>query len=195
VLGPEMVRQTTDYIEIIRQRMKAAQDRQKSYADKDHKDMEFDIDDMVFVKISPLKNVIRFGSKGKLAPRFVGPFPIIERIGKLAYRLDLPEKMSSVHNVFHVSCLRKCVHDSIVVVSPDSCEDFEVNPVVSRPRKPFRVVGTDTKQLRRKVVKLLKVQWSENDDDCTWKTEENIKATHPKFFKVRPIEVMSFYPL
>jgi len=103
--------------------------------------------------------------------------------------------MSSVHNVFHVSCLRKCVHDSNMVVSPDHCEDFEVSPVVSRPRKPLRVVGTDTKQFRRRAVKLLKVQWSENDDDCTWETEENMKATHLELFKVRPIDVMSFYPL
>ena len=85
MLGPEMIRQTSDFIEIIRQRMKAAQDRQKSYADKRRKDLEFDVGDMVFVKISPLKNVIRFGKKGKLTSRFVGPFPIIERIGKLAY--------------------------------------------------------------------------------------------------------------
>ena len=105
VLGPEMIRETSGCIKIVRQRMKAAQDRQKSYADKRRKDLEFDVGDMVFVKISPLKHMVRFGSKGKLAPRFVGPFPIVERIGKLAYRLELPEKMSSVHNVFHVSFL------------------------------------------------------------------------------------------
>ena len=166
--------------------MKAAQDRQKSYADKRRKDLEFDVGDMVFVKISPLKNVIRFGKKGKLTPRFVGPFPIIERIGKLAYRLELPEKMSSVHNVFHVSYLRKYVHDSSTVVSADSCEDFEVDPVDKRPRKPLRVVETDTKQLRRKVVKLLKIQWSDDDNDCTWEVEERMKAVHPELFKVWP---------
>ena len=92
------------------------------------------------MKISPLKNVIRFRKKGKLTPRFVGPFPIIERIGKLSYRLELPEKMSVVHNVFHVSYLRKYVHDSNTVVSTDSCEYFEVDPVNKRPRKPLRVV-------------------------------------------------------
>ena len=98
ILGPEMIRETSDCIKIFRQQMKASQDRQKSYADKRRKDLEFDVGDMVFVKTSSLKHVVRFGNKGKLAPRFVGPFAIVERIGKLAYRLELPKKMSSVHN-------------------------------------------------------------------------------------------------
>ena len=142
---------------------------------------------MVFAKISPLKHVVRFGSKGKLAPWFVGPFPIVERIGKLAYRLELPEKMSSVHNVFHVSFLQKFVHDSNAVVSPEQYEDLEVETAVAKPRKPLHVVGNDTKQLRRKTVKLVKVQWSEDDDDCTWETEESMKATHPELFVGRTL--------
>ena len=87
--------------------MKAAQDRQKSYADRRRTDLEFEIGDMVFVKVSPLRNVVRFGSVGKLAPRFVGPFPIKERIGRMAYRVELPDRLSGVHDVFHVSILHK----------------------------------------------------------------------------------------
>ena len=139
------------------------------------------------MKISPLKHVVRFGSKGKLAPRFVGPFPIVERIGKLAYRLELPEKMSSVHNVFHVSFLRKFVHDSNVVVSPGQYEDLEVETAVAKTRKPLRVVGNDMKQLRRKTVKLVKVQWGEDGDDCTWETKESMRATYPKLFVGRTL--------
>ena len=142
---------------------------------------------MVFVKISPLKHMVRFGSKGKLAPRFVGPFPVVERIGKLAYRLELPEKMPSMHNVFHVSFLRKFLHDSNVVVSPEQYEDLEVETAVAKPRRPLRVVGNDTKQLRRKTVKLVKVQWSEDGDDCTWETEESMRATHPELFVGRTL--------
>merc|ERR1711890_189725 len=90
ILGPDMIRDTSEKVELVRRRMKAAQDRQKSYADKRRADLEFEVGDMVFVKVSPLRNVVRFGSVGKLAPRFVGPFLIIERIGKMAYRVKLP---------------------------------------------------------------------------------------------------------
>ena len=88
--------------------MKTVQDRQKSYADKRRTDLEFDVGDTVFIKVSPLRNVVRFGSVGKLAPRFVGPFPITERIRQMAFKVKLPEKLSGVHNVFHVSHLHKC---------------------------------------------------------------------------------------
>ena len=83
--------------------MKAAQDRQKSYADKRRRHLKFSIGGLVFVKISPLKSVIRFGRRGKLTPRFVGPFPVLEQVGNFAYKVELPEKMAGVHNVFHVS--------------------------------------------------------------------------------------------
>ena len=103
---------------------------------------------------------------------------------ELESSLKLPEKMAGVHNVFHVSYLRKYMHDPTMVVSADSCEDLEVDPVVSRPRKPLRIVETDTKQLRRKTITLLKVQWSDDVNDCTWEEEERMKAAHPELFKV-----------
>ena len=98
-----MIRDTSEKIELIRRRMKTAQDRQKSYADQRRTDLEFEVGDMVFIKVSPLCNVVRFGAVGKLAPRFVGLFPITERIVQMAYKVDLPEKLTGVHNVFHVS--------------------------------------------------------------------------------------------
>ena len=94
--------------------------------------------------------------------------------------------MSGVHNVFHVSYLRKYVHDPSTVVSVDSYEGLEVDPVITRPRKPLRVVETDTKQLRRKTITLLKVQWSDDVNDCTWEEEERMKAAHPELFEVWP---------
>ena len=102
-----MVRETSKKIDLIRRRMKTAQDRQKSYADKRMTNIEFEVGDLVFIKVSPLRNVVRFGSVGKLAPRFVGPFPITERIGQMAYKIKLPENLSGVHYVFHVSHLWK----------------------------------------------------------------------------------------
>ena len=157
--------------------MKTAQDRKKSYDEKRRKDLKFSIGDLVFVKVSPLKSVIRFGRRGKLAPRFVGPFPVLELVGNLAYRIDLSEKMAGVHNVFHVSQLRKFVHDPSVAISLDRLDDIEVESEAVGNRRPMRIVGKGTKQLRRKTVKLVKVQWGENENDCTWETEESIRKT------------------
>ena len=98
-----MVRETSEKIHLIRRRMKTAQDRQKSYADRRRTDIEFEVGDLAFIKVSPLRNVVCFGSVGKLVPRFVGPFPITERIGQMAYRVKLPARLPGVHDVFHVS--------------------------------------------------------------------------------------------
>ena len=117
MLDPEILQQTQDIVTKIRERIKAAQDRQKSYADNRRKEIEFAVGDKVFLKIAPMKGIMRFGKKGKLSPRFIGPFEILERIGDLAYRLALPPNLSGVHNVFHVSMLRKYVYDPSHVLS------------------------------------------------------------------------------
>ena len=119
-LGPELVEQATEAIEKIQKRMKAAQSRQKSYADKRRRPLEFDSGEKVFLKISPAKGITRFRKRGKLNPRYIGPFEILERIGKVAYRLALPPRMSGIHDVFHVSMLRKYIADpSHVLQDPD----------------------------------------------------------------------------
>ena len=162
--------------------MKAAQDRQKSYADKRRTDLEFEVGDRVFLKVSPLRNVVRFGSAGKLAPRFVGPFPIIERIRTMAYRVELPERLAGVHNVFNVSQLRKCLHESAEVVEPSILEEVEVEREATVRRIPTRILGTEVKKLRNREVKLVKVQWSDAEEDATWETERKIRATYPFLF-------------
>ena len=176
ILGPDMIRDTYEKVELVRRRMKAAQDRQKSYADKRRTDLEFEVGDMVFVKVSPLRNVVRFGAVGKLAPRFVGPFPIIERIGKMAYKVELPEKLAGVHNVFHVTHLRKCLHESAEVVEPSILEDMEVEKEATLRRAPIRIMETETKKLGSKEVKLVKAQWSETEEDATWETKEKMRV-------------------
>ncbi|KAI3753681.1 hypothetical protein L2E82_25742 [Cichorium intybus] len=109
--GPEIVAETEEKIQSIREHMRVAQNRQKQYADKRRKFLEFKVGDMVMLKVSPWKGVIRFGKRGKLSPRFIGPFRVLERIGAVAYKLELPEELRGIHNVFHVSHLRKTLHD------------------------------------------------------------------------------------
>ncbi|GJT17486.1 reverse transcriptase domain-containing protein [Tanacetum coccineum] len=109
LIGPEIVQETTEKIVQIKERLKTARSRQKSYADKRRKPLEFQVGDRVLLKVSPWKGVVRFGKKGKLAPRYVGPFEIVERVGPVAYRLKLPQELSCVHDTFHVSNLKKCL--------------------------------------------------------------------------------------
>ncbi|GJU78202.1 reverse transcriptase domain-containing protein, partial [Tanacetum coccineum] len=116
ILGPELIQETTEKIIQIKQRMQAARDRQKSYADLKRKPMEFQVGDKVMLKVSPWKGVVRFGKRGKLNPRYVGPFKVIERVGEVAYKLELPEELSRVHNTFHVSNLKKCHADEPLAV-------------------------------------------------------------------------------
>ncbi|GKB48792.1 putative reverse transcriptase domain-containing protein [Tanacetum coccineum] len=114
--GPEMVQETTEKVIQIKQRMQAAHDRQKSYADLKHKPMEFQVGDRVMLKVSPWKGVVRFGKRGKLNPRYVGPFKVLEMIGTVDYKLELPQELSRVHNTFHVSNLKKCYSDEPLAV-------------------------------------------------------------------------------
>ncbi|KAJ0716272.1 putative nucleotidyltransferase, Ribonuclease H [Helianthus annuus] len=116
ITGPELVLETSEKIVQIRNRMTAARDHQKSYADKRRKPLEFTVGDRVMLKVSPWKGVVRFGKRGKLNPRYVGPFKILERIGKVGYKLELPAELGNVHDVFHVSQLKKCLSDETLVV-------------------------------------------------------------------------------
>nr|GFD13778.1 putative reverse transcriptase domain-containing protein [Tanacetum cinerariifolium] len=116
ILGPELIQETTEKIVQIKERVQAARDRQKSYADLKHKPMEFQFGDKVMLKFLPWKGVVRFGKRGKLNPRYVGPFKVLERIGDVAYKLDLPEELSRVHKTFHVSNLKKCHADEPLAV-------------------------------------------------------------------------------
>nr|GEX70689.1 putative reverse transcriptase domain-containing protein [Tanacetum cinerariifolium] len=119
LIGPELVQETNENISQIKDRLKAARDRQKSYADKRRKPLEFSVGDYVFLKVSPWKGVVRFGKKGKLAPRFVGPFEFIKKVGTVACRLDFPEELNGVHDTFHVSNLKKCLADPTLQVPLD----------------------------------------------------------------------------
>ncbi|GJS86084.1 hypothetical protein Tco_0752625 [Tanacetum coccineum] len=117
--GPEIVQETTEKIVQIKQRIQAARDRQKSYANLKRKLMEFQVGDRVMLKVSPWKGVVNFGKRGKLNPRYVGPFKVLEKVGAVAYKLELPQELSRVHNTFHVSNLKECYADEPLAVPLD----------------------------------------------------------------------------
>lgn len=116
ITGPELIHETTEKIVRIKQRLQTTRDRQKSYADVRRKPMDFQVGDRVMLKVSPWKGMVRFGKRGKLNPRYIGPFNILETIGPVAYKLELPEELSRVHDTFHVSNLKKCLSDESLVI-------------------------------------------------------------------------------
>ena len=107
LIGPDIVKDTKEKVQVIRQRLKAARDRQKSYDDLKRREIEYEVGDKVFLKVSPWRKILRFGQKGKLNPRFIGPYEILKRVGPMAYRLALPSELAKLHDVFHVSMLRR----------------------------------------------------------------------------------------
>ncbi|KAL5540482.1 hypothetical protein UlMin_043076 [Ulmus minor] len=168
----DFVSTTTDAIEKIQKRMRAAQSRQKSYADKRRRPLEFDEGDHVFLKIAPMKGVMRFGRKGKLSPRFIGPFEILKRVGNVAYQLALPPSLSAVHNVFHVSMLKKYVSDPSHVLQE---APVEIDEKLSYEERPVRILDRKTKELRNKTVALVKVLWRNHAvEEATWEREDEM---------------------
>nr|GFA74403.1 putative reverse transcriptase domain-containing protein [Tanacetum cinerariifolium] len=151
LIGPELVQETTEKISQIKDRLKAARDRQKSYADKRRKPLEFSVGDYVLLKVLPWKDVVRFRKKGKLAPRFVGPFEIIEKVGHVAYRLDLPEELNGVHDTFHVSNFKKCLANPTLQVPLD---EIRVDAKLNFMEDPLDREFKKLKQSRIAIVKI-----------------------------------------
>ncbi|GKF74719.1 putative reverse transcriptase domain-containing protein [Tanacetum coccineum] len=118
LIGPELVQETTEVV-LIKEKLKSARDRQKSYADNRRKPLEYEVRDRVLLNVMSWKGMIHVGTKGKLAPRYVGSFEILERVGPVANRLRFPEELSSVHDTFHVSNLKKCLADANLHVPLD----------------------------------------------------------------------------
>ena len=116
MIGPNIVKDTEEKVQVVWQRLKAASDRQKSYAGLKRRDIEYEVGDKVFLKVSPWRKILRFGQKGKLSPRFIGPYEILERIGPVAYRLALPLELVKLHDVFHVSMLRRYRSDKSYIL-------------------------------------------------------------------------------
>jgi hypothetical protein len=167
---PDMVKEAEEKVRRIIYNLKEAQARQKSYVDKRRKPLYFLVGDYVYLKVSPMKGISRFGVKGKLAPRYIGPFPILEQCGPLSYRLQLPKTLSVVHNVFHVSQLKKClwVPDQTIEVI-----DVALEPDLTYSEHPVRVLDQKDRITRRKTLKFYKIQWNQHtEDEATWETQD-----------------------
>ncbi|GJR89480.1 putative reverse transcriptase domain-containing protein [Tanacetum coccineum] len=178
--GPEIVQETTEKIIQVKQRMQAARDRQKSYADLKRKPMEFEVGDKVMLKVSPWKGVVRFGKRGKLNPRFVGPFKVIKRVGDVAYKLELPEELSRVHNTFHVSNLKKCHADEPLAVPLDG---LHFDDKLQFVEEPIEITDREVKRLKRSRIPLVKVRWnSKRGPEFTWEREDQFRKKYPHLF-------------
>ena len=173
----DFVQETTDKVAIIKEKLKAARDRQKSYADQRRKPLEFEVGDKVLLKVSPWKGTVRFGKRGKLSPRYIGPFEIVARIGPVAYKLKLPQELGEVHDTFHVSNLKKCVADDSKVVP---LEELRVDDKLQFREEPVEVLDRDEKLLKRSKIPIVKVRWdTKRGPEFTWEREDFIREKYP----------------
>ncbi|KAJ0832489.1 putative nucleotidyltransferase, Ribonuclease H [Helianthus annuus] len=179
--GPELVQITNEKVAIAREKLKEAQSRQKSYADRHRRVLEFNVGEKVFLKVSPCRSVRRFGIKGKLSPRFIGPFEILERVGKVSYRLALPPQLSHVHNVFHISLLRGYNYHPLHVVNYSL---HEIREDLSYEEEPEAILDRQERMMRKKSFPFVKILWKNHPErEATWESEEAIRSQYPHLFE------------
>ncbi|GJR50281.1 putative reverse transcriptase domain-containing protein [Tanacetum coccineum] len=178
--GPEIVQETTEKIIQIKQRMQAAHDRQKSYAYLKCKPMDFQVGDKVMLKVSPWKGVVRFGKRGKLNLRYFGPFKVLEKVGEVAYKLELSEELSRVYNTFHVSNLKKCYADEPLAIPLDG---LHFDDKLRFIEEPVEIMDREVKRLNRSRIPLVKVRWnSKRGPEFTWEREDQFRKKYPHLF-------------
>ncbi|GKB12636.1 putative reverse transcriptase domain-containing protein [Tanacetum coccineum] len=176
----EIIHETTEKIVQIRQCLQAARDQQKSYANIRRKPLEFQVRDHVMLKVSPRKGVIRFRKRGKLNPRYIGPFKILERIGPVAYKLELPEELSNIHSTFHVSNLKKCLSNKSLVIP---MKELRLDDKLNFMEEPIEIMDREVKQLKQSRIPIVKVRWnSKRGPKFTWEREDQIRAKYPHLF-------------
>ncbi|WVZ71289.1 hypothetical protein U9M48_019891 [Paspalum notatum var. saurae] len=177
--GPDLVTQVEEQVKFIHDNLKRAQSRQKSYSDKRRRPLVFEKDDHVYLRVSPMKGVHRFGVKGKLSPRYIGPFKITEQCGPVAYRLELPPHLAAVHDVFHVSQLKKCLRVPEEVIDTSQ---IQIQPDLTYEEKPIKILDQKQRSTRRRTFNFYKVQWSNHsEEEATWEQEEFLRTKYPIF--------------
>jgi hypothetical protein len=153
IFGPDLVTEAEDQVKLIQANLKAAQSRQKSYADQRRKPLQFQVGDYVYLRVSPTKGVQRFGLKGKLTPRYIGPFEITEACGPMAYRLHLPSQLATIHDLFHISQLKKCIKVPTEIIEQQA---IKIEPDLSYAEQPIQILDTKERVTRRKRLRCIR---------------------------------------
>jgi hypothetical protein len=180
VFGPDILQEVEKQVRMVRENLQVTQSRQKSYTDHRRRELSFEVGDFVYLKVSPMRGLRHFKVWGKLAPRFIGPFKILERRGEVAYQLELLPQLSDVHNRFHVSQLKKCLR---VPEEQIPMEDLDAKEDLSYQEYPVKILEISESVTRNKRIKICKVQWSHHtEDEATWEREEELKTEFPSFF-------------
>jgi hypothetical protein len=166
VFGPDIIQETEKQVCQMRENLKVAKSHQKSYLDHRRRELSYKIEDFVYLKASPMRGLKQFQVRGKLVLRFIGPFKILEWKGEVAYQLELPPQLSAVHDVFHVSQLKKCLH---VPEEQVPLEDLVMGEDLTYQEYPIKVFETSERVTRNKTIKMCKVQWSHHtEEEATW---------------------------
>ena len=180
LVGPELVQITSEKVKVVRDNLKIARDRQRSYADYRLRDLQFEIGDWVFLKISPWKGVLRFRRRGKISPRYIWPYENIARVGLVAYKLKLPPELSRIHDTFHVSMLRKYILDLSHVLRE---QPVHLKENLTYEETPVQIVDRKEQVLRSKVIPLVKVLWRNHEREAaTWEPEAQMHLQYPQLF-------------
>jgi hypothetical protein len=171
------VTEAEEKVKQIQANILAAQSRQKSYTDKRHSPMEFEVGDHVYLRVSPMEGVRHFGFKGKLAPRYIGLYPIINKYGPTSYQVELPVKLSGVHNVFHVSQLKRCLKPPTDMVIEGT---IPLEPDLTYKAYPSKDLDQQDHVTCNKTTRFYKIQWNEHsEDEGTWEHEDFLRANYP----------------
>nr|GFA61390.1 putative reverse transcriptase domain-containing protein [Tanacetum cinerariifolium] len=178
--GPEIIHETTKKIIQIKSRIQASCDRKKSYTDLKRKPMDFQVGDRVMLKVSPWKGVVCFGKRGKLNPKYIGPFKVLSKVRDVAYRLELPQQLSRVHNTFHVSNTKKCLSDESLVILLD---ELRIDDKLHFVEELVEIMDREIKRLKRSRIPIIKVRWNpKRGPEFTWEREDKFKKTYPHLF-------------
>jgi hypothetical protein len=179
VFGPNILQEAEKQVHMVRENMWIVQSRQKSYANHRRRELSFEVEDFVYLKVSAMRGLRHFKVRDKLASRFIGPFKIIEKRDEVAYQLELPPQLSDVHDVFHVSQLKKCFR---VPEEQIPMEDLDAKEDLSYQEYPVKILETSEIVTQNKRIKMCKVQWSHHTDEATCEREEELKAEVSNFF-------------